>query len=74
MFRPPQLAGILVERGADRINDPTGRIALAPPQSLEEKDWTTPPGTFDQPGKYLVICTTFVHFQFAKMYSYVVVS
>jgi hypothetical protein len=58
----------------DRINDPNGRIALAPPQSLEEKDWTTPPGTFDQPGRYLVICTTFVHFQFAKMYSYVIVS
>lgn len=57
----------------DRINDPTGRLALAPPQSLVEKEWTTPPGTFDQPGKYLVICTTFVHFQFAKMYGWVIV-
>lgn len=57
----------------DRINDPAGRIALAPPQSLTETDWTTPPGTFAEPGTYLVICTTFVHFQFAKMYAFVVV-
>jgi hypothetical protein len=57
----------------DRINDPTGRLALAPPQSLIEADWTTPPGTFNEPGTYLVICTTFVHFQFAKMYAFVVV-
>jgi hypothetical protein len=35
--------------------------------------WTTPPGTFDQPGTYLVICTTQVHFLFAKMYGWVIV-
>jgi len=56
-----------------RINDPNGRLALAPPQQAGEADWTTPPGTFDQPGVYLVICTTFVHFQFAKMYGWVIV-
>ncbi|HET6361312.1 MAG TPA: hypothetical protein VFH11_04580 [Gemmatimonadota bacterium] len=31
------------------------------------------PGTFDEPGTYLVICTTFVHFTVAKMYGGVIV-
>jgi hypothetical protein len=57
----------------DRINDPTGRLALAPPQTTVEAEWTTPPGTFDEPGVYLVICTTFVHFRFANMYGWVIV-
>lgn len=57
--------------GLVRITDSDGRIALAPGQSDEEKEWTTPPGTFDQPGTYLVICTTLVHFVESKMYSYV---
>jgi hypothetical protein len=57
----------------DRINDPDGRIALAPPQSSVETEWTTPPGTFAQPGTYLVICTTQVHFLLAKMYGWVIV-
>jgi plastocyanin len=57
----------------DRINDPHGRIAIAPAQTESEKEWTTPPGTFDQPGTYLVICTTKVHFVFAKMYGWVIV-
>lgn len=55
------------------INDPAGRVALAPPQSCEEADWTTPAGTFDQPGTYLVICTTRPHFVNDKMYGWVVV-
>jgi hypothetical protein len=57
----------------DRINDPNGRLALAPPQTDVETVWTTPAGTFDQPGTYLVICTTFVHFFFAQMYGWVIV-
>jgi hypothetical protein len=57
----------------DRINDPTNRLALAPPQSDDEADWTTPPGTFDQPGVYLVICTTKVHFVNANRYGWVIV-
>ena len=56
-----------------RITDDDGRIALAPDQSLEEKEWTSPPGTFDEPGKYLVICTTLVHFVEANMYAWVIV-
>ena len=43
------------------VDDPA-LIALAPDQTLNEKEWTTPPGTFDEPGQYLVICTTFVRF------------
>lgn len=54
----------------DRIVDPTNRLAVAPPQSSEEQEWTH---TFDEPGRYLVICTTTVHFVFAKMYSWVIV-
>ena len=57
----------------NRINDPNGRIVLAPPQSSVSAGWTTPEGTFDQPGTYLVICTTQVHFLFAKMYGWVIV-
>jgi hypothetical protein len=55
------------------IDDAVGRVALAPAQTCEEKDWTTPPGTFDQPGKYLVICTTRPHFVEDQMYGWVVV-
>ena len=54
------------------IDDPA-LVALAPDQTLDEKVWTTPPGTFDEPGKYLVICTTFVHFTVANMYGWVIV-
>jgi hypothetical protein len=57
----------------DRITDANGRIALAPAQTEDEKEWTTPAGTFDQPGRYLVICTTKIHFVFAKMYGWVIV-
>jgi hypothetical protein len=59
-----------------RIEDPEGRVALGPPQpppGAEEIEWTTPPGTFDEPGRYLVICTTRVHFVEAKMYGWVIV-
>ena len=63
----------LEECPPDRINDPTNRIALAPAQTESEKEWTTPPGTFSEPGVYLVICTTRVHFVFAKMYGWVIV-
>jgi hypothetical protein len=33
----------------------------------------TPPGTFTTPGKYLMICNVNPHFQFAKMYGWIVV-
>jgi plastocyanin len=33
----------------------------------------TSEGTFDKPGRYLVICTTDLHFIFAEMYGWVTV-
>jgi hypothetical protein len=52
------------------INDPTNRIADGP-APLFAGQWTTPPGTFDNPGTYLVICKILPHFASAKMYAYV---
>ena len=56
-----------------RINDPNGRLALAPPQALVDHTWVTPPGTFDAPGRYLVICTSAPHFVLNRMYGWVIV-
>ena len=56
-----------------RINDPAGRVALAPAQTCQEKDWTTPAGTFNEPGRYLVICTTHPHFVEDQMFGWVIV-
>jgi plastocyanin len=57
----------------DRITDANNRLALGPDQAFGPYSWTTPPGTFAQPGRYLVICTTLVHFVFANMYAWVIV-
>jgi hypothetical protein len=56
-----------------RITDDTNRIALSPGQAFGVQTWTTPEGTFDEPGMYLVICTTTVHFVDLDMYSWVLV-
>ena len=54
------------------IDDPTNRVALGPAVNpVGQVTWTTPPGTFDAPGKYLVICVVLPHFAGAKMYAYV---
>jgi hypothetical protein len=54
------------------INDPSNRIAASPPLNpVAPTTWTTPAGTFDTPGRYLVICTVLPHFAGAKMYAYV---
>ena len=55
------------------INDPDGRVALSPPLAFVPTEWTTPESTFDQPGRYLVICTTAPHFAEADMYGWVIV-
>lgn len=55
------------------IDDPVDRIALSPPLVPGEFMWTTPEGTFDEPGRYLVICTTTPHFLSADMYGWVIV-
>jgi hypothetical protein len=56
-----------------RINDSNGRLALAPAQALVDRTWTTPPGTFAEPGRYLVICTSAPHFVLNRMYGWVIV-
>lgn len=75
VISPATLEDVTMEFGVFipnfRINDPTNRIALGSPQSLFPSEWTTPPGTFDQPGLYLVICTTVPHFAAANMYAWV---
>lgn len=54
------------------INDPTNRIALGPPLNPgAATTWTTPPGTFDEPGTYLVICAVLPHFASSRMYAFV---
>lgn len=54
------------------INDPANRIARGPALNPgAPSSWTTPPGTFDVPGTYLVICQVLPHFAGAKMYAYV---
>lgn len=54
------------------INDPDDRLALSP-FMLAETTWTSPSGTFDKPGRYLVICTITPHFVNADMYGWVIV-
>ena len=58
---------------ARRITDDDGLVVRGPDQQFTALQWTTPAGTFDEPGKYLVICTTFNHFVIANMYGWVIV-
>jgi hypothetical protein len=55
------------------INDPAGRVALAPALQVAPSTWTSPAGTFAQPGRYLVICTVLPHFAEFEMYGWVIV-
>lgn len=54
------------------IDDAAGRLALSD-FSFAPMTWTSPPGTFDVPGRYLVICTVVPHFLGANMYGWVIV-
>jgi hypothetical protein len=54
------------------IDDANGRLALSG-FSFAPMQWTSPPGTFDSPGTYLVICTVLPHFVQAGMYAWVIV-
>jgi plastocyanin len=58
---------------ARRITDADGLVVRGPDQQFTPLQWTTPAGTFDEPGEYLVICTTFNHFVIANMYGWVIV-
>jgi len=55
---------------------PTGRIAsdnLTTALSFGTSTWVSPAGTFDTPGKYLVLCRVAPHFFEAHMHGYVTV-
>jgi plastocyanin len=54
------------------IDDAAGRLALSE-FSFAPMTLTSPPGTFDEPGRYLVICTVVPHFVDANMYAWVIV-
>jgi plastocyanin len=58
------------------IVSPAGRIAsnnLTTSLSFGTSTWTSPAGTFDTPGKYLVLCRVAPHFLGANMYGWVIV-
>jgi len=56
------------------IDDPTNRIAQSPPfQFAIDQTWTTPLGTFNVPGRYLVMCSFLPHFAENDMYGWVIV-
>lgn len=56
------------------IDDSNGRLALlpaTPPGPVASGTFTTPPGTFTVPGRYLVLCNVRPHFQNFGMYGWV---
>ena len=56
------------------IDDETNRIAQSPPFSFNlVQTWTTPIGTFNQPGRYFVMCNFLPHFVSNDMYGWVIV-
>lgn len=50
-----------------------GQVVRSPGPSGSHLQWTTPGGTFDEPGRYLMICTTNLHFLEADMYGWITV-
>jgi plastocyanin len=54
------------------IDDGTNRLAFSA-LSVGPATFTSPPGTFDTPGGYLVICRVLPHFVVAGMYAWVIV-
>ena len=56
------------------IDDATNRIAQSPAFSFNlVQTWTTPAGTFNQPGRYFVMCSFLPHFAANDMYGWVIV-
>ena len=54
------------------INEGDGLLAASPvPFGGFQGPWTPDADTFDEPGKYLVLCNVTPHFAFAKMYGWV---
>lgn len=57
----------------ERITFDDGQVARSPGPTTSHMDWTTPAGTFEQAGRYLVICTINLHFLEAEMYGWIIV-
>jgi hypothetical protein len=56
------------------IDDPNNRIVQGPAFNFAiEQTWTTPVGTFNTPGRYLVMCSFLPHFAANDMYGWVIV-
>jgi plastocyanin len=55
------------------VNDPEGQLAIGPAVNAATGTgtWTTPAGTFDDPGRYLVLCNFAPHFAEFGMYGWV---
>ncbi|MFC1660204.1 hypothetical protein ACFL3S_01895 [Gemmatimonadota bacterium] len=54
-----------------RVDDPHWRIQLSPPPNQQGYVWTTPAGTFDEPGHYLVISASVPFLSFARLHGWV---
>jgi len=67
--RPEDIAVTRLDRGL--IDDPEDRVARGPRPQEGWTTWTTPSGTFDERGRYLVICTVPGHFTNFDMYGWV---
>jgi hypothetical protein len=65
---PEDIAG-----GFPFIDDTGGLLATGPRVSAAQgtATWTTPAGTFDEPGRYLVLCNFAPHFAEFGMYGWV---
>ncbi len=65
---PEDIAG-----GFPFLNDTGGLLATGPavPAAQGTANWPTPAGTFDEPGRYLVLCNFAPHFAEFDMYGWV---
>ena len=80
-FHEPKVydAGTTLESingGFPFINETEGLLATGPRVSGSPgtATWTTPAGTFDEPGRYLVLCNFAPHFTEFGMYGWVIVT
>ena len=55
----------------DFLIDVSGSALAVGPFSFAPMTWTSPAGTFDEPGLYLVICRVVPHFVDGNMYAWV---
>ena len=62
-----------IEGGFPFLNDTGGLLATGPavPAAQGTATWSTPAGTFDEPGRYLVLCNFAPHFEEFDMYGWV---